>query len=222
MNTISQPINNRLNRNPPISQPRANQPLPRTGISRSVQELINVAFPSGIQGICNDHCNPQCLWDDTNNVFVNTLPNYKPKDLALMRGCEQLCRDETCQQLDTAMRKGLFKNVVNTTIETIPVVKHIPTVSRLGDIAAGAYNWYGERFTGTHADKVDDATQKRWERESPSIVVSQQPTRTRGGTRHRRAKRTRHQKKKQRRKSHKHKRTKHRNSGRKRKATKRR
>ena len=32
MNTLSQPINNRLNRNPPISQPRANPPILRRNV----------------------------------------------------------------------------------------------------------------------------------------------------------------------------------------------
>jgi len=218
MNAQSQPTNARLQQKSPSPlAPRAHKPLPKTGISRSVRELLGAAFPSGIRGICNEHCNPQCLWDDTNDVFVNTLPNYRPKDLAMVRGCEQLCRDETCQQLDTAMRKGLFKNVVNTTVETIPGVKHLATMSSVGDIASNAYNWYGNKFTGTQAEKVEYATREKQESDqhkSPNSVVTQQP---RGGTRRRRAKRTRHQKKKQQKKSRKQRDTKHRNSGRKRK-----
>ena len=218
----------------PLSAPRANPSLPRAGVSRSIRKLLDATTPGGVRGICNKHCNPQCLWDETKGDFVNPLPNYDPKDRSLDDGCKQLCRDETCKGLDTTTQHQMFKSIVGSVVgqaaEAIPVVKHLPVARSLGNIAAGAYKWYGEQFTGTHADKVEAANRERRElapHKSPDFVVdkqpeystdrrsvTQQPSRTRGGTRHRRAKMTRHQKKKRQRKSHKRRRTKRRHSGR--------
>lgn len=211
-----------------LHAPRANPPLPQAGISRPVRNLLEASLPGGVRGVCNEHCNPQCLWDETKNDFATPLPEYTPKNPALKVGCKQLCRNETCRELDTASRQGMFKSAIWKATEAIPGVKHIPTANRLGNIAAGAYNWYGERFTGTHQDRVKAAIRERRERDpykSPDIVVTQQPKYStdrrmvtqqprpiRGGTRHIRAKKTRHQKKKQRKKSRKHRRTKHRRS----------
>ena len=111
----------------------------------------------------------------------------------------------------------MFKSIVEQAAEAIPVVKHLPVARNLGNIAAGAYEWYGEQFTGTHAERVEAAARDRREsihRIPPGAVITQQPRAMPGGNRHRRAKRTRHQKKKRQRKSRKHKRTKRRNYGR--------
>ena len=238
MNTLSQPINNRLNRNPPISQPRANPPILRRNVVMNDNALLflNETVPGGVRRICNEHCNPQCPWNETTKSFDNPSPIYYPKDSNLDDGCKQLCRNETCEGLGAATRDQIFKSVVEKAAEAVPVLKHFTAARSLGGIATDVYNRYGDVFTGTPADAQEAANRERRERDprnSPDFVVNkqpeysmsvitQQPTRTRGGTRHRRAKSTRHQKKKQRRKSRKHKRTKHRNSGRKRKATKRR
>ena len=201
----------------PRPAPRALPSPPPPGISPSVRKLLDQTIRGGVRGVCNEHCNPQCLWDQTKDSWVSPLPNYTPSNSDLELGCKQLCRDETCSELDTAARQGVFDSVVERAKEAIPGMKHLPMVKSLGEFAANAYKQYGEEYTGTYRDKVEAATRKRQEvdpRKSPGFIVMEQPRSMPGGTRHRGAKRTRRQKKKQQRKSRKHKRTKRRHSGR--------
>ena len=70
----------------PSPAPNANPPLPRAGVSRSIRKLLDATTPGGVRGICNKHCNPQCLWDETKRDFVNHCRITTLKTLLWMMG----------------------------------------------------------------------------------------------------------------------------------------